>query len=275
MATIEAVTHGVSATEDKWRLTYAEVVWAMPTKPESTAMTMKKELMKVSSPRRSRKMPKIQTKELMKLKVSPSAPRQSRFGTTHKIPTKKRFNMPMVAYQEKTRRKSLMIQPKSSLKNDEHVYQRVCIEITEDLTIILKAKSIRSIFRRNGVKQGQPNKKCVRSSFTRKRKEVINLPTGVHCCGIYHNNDFKYLDHFKKHHLETATDKQDISLPITRTTLRRGVQSEDSDKCTGSKGEETVGFLHQNPTFVFTHSDSKRLLCCEDVESNPEFDSKR
>ncbi|XP_069131735.1 uncharacterized protein [Argopecten irradians] len=193
MATIEAVTHGVSATEDKWRLTYAEVVWAMPTKPESTAMTMKKELMKVSSPRRSRKMPKIQTKELMKLKVSPSAPRQSRFGTTHKIPTKKRFNMPMVAYQEKTRRKSLMIQPKSSLKNDEHVYQRVCIEITEDLTIILKAKSIRSIFRRNGVKQGQPNKKCVRSSFTRKRKEVINLPTGVHCCGIYHNNDFKYL----------------------------------------------------------------------------------
>lgn len=137
------------------------------------------------------------------------------------------------------------------------------------MTIILKAKSIRSIFRRNGVKQGQPNKKCVRSSFTRKRKEVINLPTGVHCCGIYHNNDFKYLDHFKKHHLETATDKQDISLPITRTTLRRGVQSEDSDKCTGSKGEEVVGFLHQNPTFVFTHFDSKRLLCCGDVESNP------
>ncbi|XP_069109370.1 uncharacterized protein [Argopecten irradians] len=240
-------TTNMQSKEDEWRLTYAEVVWAMPA--VHVPSERKKETVKKNTCR---------TECTDKLKR-----RRRRF---------KRMKF--------SNRRVL-----SSYSLDgEHIYQRlspynVTLDIDDSFAIVVKPKCVVSLFEETKVKNENNHIRSVKK--TTKRKDTqITKKLGTHCCGTYHNNDIKFLDHYRKCHRSqgNSTDKQTSHKHTsTHNTQPKSLNRNNNTTNTTSQPNINNHFAQEDPTTSNTNTSiiglhtgtSIPLLSCGDIEANP------
>ncbi|XP_069109009.1 uncharacterized protein [Argopecten irradians] len=147
----------------------------------------------------------------------------------------------------------------------------VTLDIDDSFAIVVKPKCVVSLFEETKVK----NEK------TTKRKDTqITKKLGTHCCGTYHNNDIKFLDHYIKCHRSqgNSTDIQTSHKHTsTHNTQPKSLNRNNNTTNTTSQPNINNHFPQEDPTTSNTNTSiiglhtgtSIPLLSCGDIEANP------